>query len=327
MSSSLLQKIAQLTRNRETETLLHAFFKFMRSEFPALQGIALYKINTYEDKAQGIIAVYGDNFNEFQVQINELVHQILSTNAIITAQKKELDGSTLLIIKSSREKHCINFLVYLLDTSSINEKQIDAIRSVSDIYSNHQELISLNDRDSLTGLFNRKTFDQKIIRLLNNGQHRRSNDSERLPCFAIMDIDHFKHINDRFGHLYGDEVLLRFAQQMQAFFRQDDLLFRYGGEEFVVILYNVEEQSGKSVFERFRKHIENYPFPQVEQVTISIGLTRLDPGLLQSEIIDRADHALYYVKEHGRNNIACYETLVEQGKLTEISVADDIELF
>ena len=77
-------------------------------------------------------------------------------------------------------------------------------------------------------------------------------------------------------------------------------MFRYGGEEFVVILQNVEEQSAKNVFERFRQHIENYHFPQVPQVpqvgqvTVSIGITRLDTSMLQSEIIDRADHALYY---------------------------------
>ena len=322
MSLTLLQKIAQLTRNQEVESLTHAFFPLMRNEFPALQGIALYKVDNYQPEV-----VYGDDFKELQVEIKELIQQILSTKAIISSQTKELDGVNLLVKKSSREKYCIYFLVYLLDASLISEEQIDCILTITDIYSNHQELISLNDRDPLTGLYNRKAFDQKILHLLNNGPHRRSNDTELFSCFAIIDIDHFKQINDRFGHLYGDEVLLHFAQQAQAFFRQDDLVFRYGGEEFVVILQNVEEQSAKSVFERFRQHIENYHFPQVGQVTVSIGITRLDTSLLRSEIIDRADHALYYIKEHGRNNIACYETLVEEGKLMEIKVENDIELF
>ncbi len=322
MSINLLQKIAQLTRNQESESLIHAFFPFMRDEFPALQGIALYKVDNYQPEP-----VYGDDFKELQAEIKDLIQKILNTKAIISSQIKELDGLNLLVKKSSREKHCIYFLVYLLDESRISEEQIDCILAVTDIYTNHQELISLNDRDPLTGLYNRKAFDQKILHLLNNRPNRRAIDTELFSCFAIMDIDHFKQINDRFGHLYGDEVLLHFAQQAQAFFRQDDLVFRYGGEEFVVILQNVEEQSAKSVFERFRQYIENYHFPQVGQVTVSIGITRLDISQLRSVIIDRADHALYYIKEHGRNNIACYETLVEEGRLMEIKVEDDIELF
>ncbi len=322
MPLTLLQKIAQLTRNQEAESLIHAFFPFMRDEFPALQAIALYKVDNYQPEV-----VYGDDFKELQTEINELIQQILNTKAILSSQTKELDGLNLLVKKSSREKHCIYFMPYLLDQSCISEEQMDCIRAITDIYTNHQELISLNDRDPLTGLYNRKAFDQKILHLLNNGLHRRANDTELFSCFAIIDIDHFKQINDRFGHLYGDEVLLHFAQQAQAFFRQDDLVFRYGGEEFVVILQNVEAQSAKNVFERFRQHIENYHFPHVGQVTVSIGITRLDTSMLQSEIIDRADHALYYIKEHGRNNIACYETLVEEEKLTEIKVENDIELF
>ena len=321
MSLTLLQKIAQLTRNQDSESLIHAFFPLMRNEFPALQAIALYKVENYQSEV-----VYGDDFKELQTEIKELIQQILNTQAIISSQTRELDGLKLLIKKSSREKHCIYFVAYLLE-SGISEEQMDCIRAVTDIYTNHQKLISLNDRDPLTGLYNRKAFDQKMLHLLNNGQHRRAHDTELFSCFAIIDIDHFKQINDRFGHLYGDEVLLHFAQQAQAFFRQDDLVFRYGGEEFVVILQNVEEQSAKNIFERFRQHIENYHFPQVGRVTISIGITRLDTSLLWTEIIDRADHALYYIKEHGRNNIACYETLVEEGTLTEIKVEDDIELF
>lgn len=331
MSASILKKIAQLTRNREEESLMHAFFPFMRSEFSAIQGMAVYKVDAYNPTCKDPESIYGDDFSELQTEINELIQQVLSSQSVLTSQQREFNGLTLLIKKSSREKNSIYFLACLLDNARIceqeNEPYIDTILSVTDIYTNHQELISLNDRDSLTGLYNRKAFDQKIIRLLNNGEHRRCNDSERFSCFAIMDIDHFKQINDSFGHLYGDEVLLHFAQQAQEFFRQDDLVFRYGGEEFVVVLNNVEEQSAKSVFERFRQHIENYYFPQVGRVTISIGITRLDTSLLQSEIIDRADHALYYIKEHGRNNIACYETLVEEGKLKAIKVESDIELF
>ena len=120
---------------------------------------------------------------------------------------------------------------------------------------------------------------------------------------------------------------MHFAQQMQKIFREDDWLFRYGGEEFVVILKNVAADMIEEILHRFRAHIESYHFPSVGQVTISIGATQLDASQLQSEIIDRADNALYYVKEHGRNNVALYENLVEQGKLQALVNESDIELF
>ena len=126
----------------------------MRDEFPALQAIALYKVGNYQPEV-----VYGDDFKELQTEINELIQQILNTKAILSSQTKELDGLNLLVKKSSREKHCIYFMAYLLDQSCISEEQMDCIRAITDIYTNHQELISLNDRDPLTGLYNRKAFD------------------------------------------------------------------------------------------------------------------------------------------------------------------------
>ena len=181
----------------------------------------------------------------------------------------------------------------------------------------------------MPGMFNRKSFDRSMHRCyrLMNHDLRRAHEAENTACLAILDIDHFKKVNDTYGHLYGDEVLLHFAQQMQKIFRQDDGLFRYGGEEFIVILNDVDIDIAESVLNRFRKHIKAYPFPKVDKLTVSIGYTRLETGRMQSEIVDRADHALYFAKEHGRNNVACYEKLVDEGLLQELVTEDDIELF
>ncbi len=331
MSPSLLHKIAQLTLNKEEEALTSAFFPMMRTEYPQIRAIALYKVAGWEQNVRDPECLYGDDFTDFQADLNELISSLLSANSQASYQQKNYQDFSLLVKKLNREKQQLYFLALLFDDKADEKTNSDSVfmqmLCLSEIYSNHREMISLNDKDALTGLYNRKAFDHRMIRLLNGAQNRRAHDKDLKACFAIMDIDHFKKINDSFGHLYGDEVLLHFAQQMQQFFRQDDLLFRYGGEEFVVIINNIEEVSAKSVFERFRKHIENYYFPQVGTVTISIGMTHLNASLLQTEIIDRADHALYYIKEHGRNNIACYETLVEEGMLKEIKIKSDIELF
>ena len=102
---------------------------------------------------------------------------------------------------------------------------------------------------------------------------------------------------------------------MQASFRQEDLIFRYGGEEFIVVLKVPEKKDATSAFERFRCTVGAYDFPQVEQVTVSIGYVQITGNDFPLTVVGRADKALYYAKEHGRNCIFNYETLVEQGEL------------
>ena len=178
--------------------------------------------------------------------------------------------------------------------------------------------------DTLTGLLNRKTFDEQFDRLLALAERNRerARKSERRqqeskhPCWlGIVDIDHFKHINDSRGHLFGDEVLILLAKCMREHFRADDTLFRFGGEEFVVMLRHAPEQTVARVFERFRSAVEHYEFPQVGQVTCSVGFCRVDDRRSPAELLGRADEALYFAKDHGRNQVRNYEQLVSTGQL------------
>ena len=180
------------------------------------------------------------------------------------------------------------------------------------------------ETDALTRLANRGVFHAHV-----DAGIRRWTASGRNYYFAILDIDHFKNVNDTFGHVYGDEILVHFANLMRRTFRAGDLLYRVGGEEFVLI-YGVDPPyGGESTLERFRKAVEAYPFPGVGKVTVSIGYTRiaepLDPtGIL----IDRADRAVYFAKAHGRNRVCCWEDLVEHGELpAEPASSRDVTLF
>ena len=146
--------------------------------------------------------------------------------------------------------------------------------------------------------------------------------------FALLDIDHFKKVNDRFGHIYGDEVLLLFSQIMNDTFRDDDLLFRYGGEEFAIALRNVNDQSSNIALERLRSNVEAFEFPQVGKVTVSIGYTCVKPVQMISTLTDAADKALYFAKEHGRNQVCSYDQLLKKGRLTVQDFSkQDVELF
>lgn len=164
------------------------------------------------------------------------------------------------------------------------------------------------ERDALTGLLNRQSFDYRFEELLE--RHRQNPRRARvgtMPWLAIADIDHFKKINDNYGHLYGDEILLLFSRLMCHSFRSDDLLFRYGGEEFVLILNNTTAQGALSALERFRETIGNHSFPTVGRVTVSIGWVCVQPAALPSDLMHQADKALYHAKGNGRNQVTSYE--------------------
>jgi diguanylate cyclase (GGDEF)-like protein len=209
------------------------------------------------------------------------------------------------------------------------------------VYSNYLSILDESETDTLTGLLNRRTFENNMERIIaneraevtiveqpsNSHPARRSINPEHPHWLAVMDIDHFKRINDQFGHLYGDEVLILLSRKMKRIFRQSDKLFRFGGEEFIVVLERTTLDCAKKVLERFRHGIENFHFPQVGKVTISIGFVRLDKADVPSAIVGRADQALYYAKEHGRNQVCFYEELVSEGKLAGEHFSDDLELF
>lgn len=210
------------------------------------------------------------------------------------------------------------------------------------LYANLLRLLDYGETDTLTGLLNRKTFEENLNRILTlvvEGENeplafaRRRHQLQSLQqeedhWLCVIDIDHFKSINDNWGHIYGDEVLLLLAQLMRHAFRYEDKLFRFGGEEFVVMLQPMHSENAFRAFDRFRKLVETNDFPNVGRITVSIGFTRIKSMDTPTEIIGRADEALYFVKQNGRNDTKCYETLVEHGFLhLPTDKVMDIELF
>ena len=143
----------------------------------------------------------------------------------------------------------------------------------------------------------------------------------------VLDFDGFKQINDTYGHSYGDEVLLILSQKMKQCFRKKDLLFRFGGDEFVIILEPVTLNEAQDVLERFRFTVANHEFPQVGKITISTGFAKICDKDYPPNILEKADKALYFAKENGRNCIHNYEALISDGKLQEQKTSGSIDLF
>ena len=215
-------------------------------------------------------------------------------------------------------------------TPEDGERQAHDVLSLARIYGHQLRLLDYGELDSLTRLLNRKTFEETFDRLLQAstrgceylGGERRQADAAMPAWLCVIDIDHFKRVNDTFGHLFGDEVLLRMGELMRKTFRGGDRLFRFGGEEFVVILNAADQSMAAASFNRFRMSVEAHEFPQVGTVTCSIGFTQVSGMDVPTDVVGRADEALYYAKEHGRNQVCCYEQLVAEGEIKKAGAAE-----
>lgn len=205
------------------------------------------------------------------------------------------------------------------------------------IYHNFQGLLDYSERDTLTGLLNRKTFEDSFLKAVSEAPSlkrsmppddgRRQDGPHPQHYLGVIDIDHFKRVNDNFGHLIGDEVLLLLSRLMRSSFRFHDLLYRFGGEEFVALMRCDDPQDAAQAFERLRQNTENYVFPQVGHITVSVGFTLVKPGDSPSSAFDRADKAVYFSKQAGRNQVNSHADLVRAGHLKEESRASAVELF
>ena len=196
------------------------------------------------------------------------------------------------------------------------------------IYCNHTALLDEAEYDPLTGLLNRRCFATTANTTTAGaatGSQEWTNPANR-GWLAVLDLDRFKRVNDTYGHSIGDEVLVLFAQLIQKGFRSADRAYRFGGEEFVITLSALTKDDMARVFERFRHRVEEFRFPQVGQITVSAGYTTLKPKEDASFAFERADKALYYAKSNGRNQVQCYEDLVERGLLQEKVEEDRGEL-
>jgi two-component system cell cycle response regulator len=167
-----------------------------------------------------------------------------------------------------------------------------------------QQSIELALFDSLTGLNNRRFLENHLPTMMENARLRRA------PLtLMILDIDHFKRVNDTYGHDAGDEVLIAFADRLRGIIRGGDLLCRLGGEEFVILMPGVNVVAASRIAERARLAIEREQFPinkgaRAISITASIGLAERRDDLDPHELYRRSDRALYRSKAEGRNRVS-----------------------
>jgi len=211
-------------------------------------------------------------------------------------------------------------VVEIIRPAMMGSAELEQADSFVGLYRNYLSLLEYSERDTLTGLLNRRTFDDQVGKILHHlgtahdpslaqdGERREISDLALPHWIAVIDVDRFKRINERFGHLYGDEVLIMLANLMRESFRHRDKLFRFGGEEFVVVLRPAEQDDVQKVLERFRERVAAHPFPQVGQVTVSLGFAPICHGATIAKVLENAHGALRLAKANGRNLVRVFDS-------------------
>jgi diguanylate cyclase (GGDEF)-like protein len=263
-----------------------------------------------------------------------LVERPLRLQCLQAAAEIETTGSdTTLLLPLASDTGVIG-VVEVVTAQPLSDEIKRLLTGVLRIYRNVQGLLDYSERDTLTGLLNRKSFDETFykvsampLQLVADQPGDRRHTAAAGYWLGVVDIDHFKQVNDRFGHLIGDEVLLLLSRVMRSCFRFYDQLYRFGGEEFVVFLRCTGEEDALIALERFREAVRGYVFPQVERITVSVGFTDVRNGDSPNAAVERADRAVYFAKNHGRDQVRGHAALVREGLLEDEKKAGDIDLF
>ena len=334
---SLLKSIESISSCRDRGRLPHALLQAMTSLFGTTAEIGIF---SREGQGETVLK-QSSALSTMNAAVAQWLEFLGDVRAVGVLKSLTIGGRCRGALMLQPSELTAEHLILAYEHNQADSVEYaEMIASLARIYGSQIKLLDYSELDTLTGLLNRKTFDETFERLLiassaaapdEISHDQRESPGERAPAWlCVIDIDHFKRVNDSFGHLFGDEVLLRMGEHMRKTFRGGDRLFRFGGEEFVVVLNAPNESLAASSFDRFRTSVERHEFPQIGQVTCSIGFTVVSSMDAPTDVVGRADEALYYAKEHGRNQVCCYERLVADGVIArpataEVQLSEDID--
>ena len=335
----LLDQLVSLTGIRDLELLEASLLKTLNG-FIHPTGLSLYKVSARGEVRSQVVfgpdkcLVLREDF-EIPAQLQQTFQQHKAADSS-TLQLTEQDG--ILTVMTVMDMRSTSTFLVISSNTTLQANDSRMIDGMLQIYRNFCQLLQESQTDSLTGLANRKTFDECFSRVYElqptdndecpvEVEHRKPQ-GQTTFWIAMIDIDHFKSVNDRFGHLYGDEVLILLAHLLKNALRNDDLVFRFGGEEFVLMIRCQSREEAAGLLERLRQSVEAQDIPQVGQVTISIGATEMVRNTFAGTLLDYADKALYYSKQNGRNRLTFFEDMERDGLATrEMPPSENLDFF
>jgi len=261
-----------------------------------------YTLDKQEKVQQGLEKIIGNtsdeilhvnqDANNFDESLNKYVEKLATTSA------SDPDASAIILKQIVRDTRAIS-----KSTHEAQQRMEASNKEIEKMKAELRSVKAMAEKDALTGLKNRGAFDTYINELV----HKKTGDDTH--HLLMLDIDHFKRINDSFGHLVGDRVIRYVSALMKQIFGEDQHIARYGGEEFAVILHNKTMDQTFELAEKARIAMGNSKLQRkdsgetIGKVTISAGVSLLKTNDTVDEFIDRADKALYSAKETGRNKV------------------------
>jgi two-component system, cell cycle response regulator len=341
-----VDSLAEVTSHFEQDVIERSLLRTLVDFAPASE-YRLYRILSHDSEVGLALTAYAKNniIETLEHEIKNIklpevfrcsIQKAVETQSIQIINDPKIDTKTHLIYPAM-DKNNENYSVLIQSNFDLNFENQRLIHALLKVYSNYLELIDKTRRDKLTQLLNRETLDAEITRLLMRNNTPESNilkfpdypesDARRTVknstyWLGLIDIDFFKKINDTYGHLYGDEVLILVARLLDQSIREYDLAYRFGGEEFVIIAVSDELETANLAFERIRKVVNEHPYANVEGLSVSIGYSQITNQISPSDVISEADTALYYAKNNGRNQVQFYSELVDKGLIEKTNESD-----
>ncbi len=254
-----------------------------------------YLIDKERETAKQVFIAFTKTIYEMSRSSGEFDESLTEQIGVIEAAEKMSD------ILSAKDVVLGQTKILQTQTHAMREELEESKKTTSELTNLLEQVESKAMIDPLTQVFNRGTYNIEIGKMI-----KRFNRYKEPAALFVIDIDHFKKFNDDYGHKAGDAVLTLVSSVIKGAVRDTDLVFRYGGEEFVVLLNKIDFKNAKKVAEKVRAEIESHHLTnkaKVLRVTASIGFSCFKEGDCETSIFERADKGLYKGKQNGRNRV------------------------
>ncbi len=254
-----------------------------------------YLIEKEREAAKQVFIAFAQTIHEMSRSSGEFDESLSEQIAVIEAAESMND------IFSAKDIVLEQTKKIQTETHAMREELEESKKATSDLTQLLEQVESKAMIDPLTQVFNRGTYNMEIGKMV-----KRFNRYKEPAALIMIDIDHFKKFNDDYGHKAGDAILTLVATVIKEAVRESDLVFRYGGEEFVALLNKIELENAQRVAEKVRAEIESHHLTNksaVLKVTASLGFSCFKEGDSETDVFERADKALYQGKQNGRNRV------------------------
>lgn len=297
--------ISFLVGKKSSKQIIQSFIDSQSSIILLYRGNSISMINQAGldffnyNSLKSLLARYADISELFIAEDGCIDKYTYGINWVKMAFADKKNKKNIVKVKMLSSEDNLNHYFHIKISKMINSSEyILSFSDITNIELEKSKILKKSELDPLTQIYNRVKLNEMFMHIF-----FASKKYNQTLTMILFDIDHFKKINDNYGHNVGDSVLQELAGLIRGLLREGDVFARWGGEEFVILLQDTSLQKSSFLADRLRKEIEKYPFNEVKKVTCSFGVTEFYQGDTKSSFFERVDEALYEAKESGRNRV------------------------